>query len=654
MEIERRLSQVLSEFARTLGTDLPIQAILDHLVGRIVDVLPISAAGVTLISPGADPRYVAASDESALRFEQLQSELVEGPCLAAYRSGEAVCVPDLHDDGQFPRFGPRALAEGLVAVFTFPLCHDDQPLGALDLYRTQAGPLDAAAMTAARTLADVAAAYVINAETRAELREASELAKQTSLHDALTGLPNRTLLVERLEHAILRCRRSQKVVAIMFADLDSFKSINDTYGHHVGDKLLVAVAGRLKGLLRPGDTLARLAGDEFIILCEDLDEATQVEPIADRMCTALGESFVIDDAEVQVTASVGIAFAGAGEDVPEQMLQQADTAMYQAKRKGGAGHAVLGAREHRLIADRISLRRELRGALGRGELRIEYQPIVNTSDGRITGVEALLRWAHPTQGVVAPDTVVPLAEQSGLITKIGRWVLEQACRDGCRWLRHHDHDGLEISVNVSAYQLMAADFVASVAAVLIDTDTDPNLVTLEVTESVLVQDRERALVVLNELKSLGVMLALDDFGTGHSSLSHLKRFPIDIVKVDRSFIADLDQDRTSRLIVQAVVMLAHGLDMTVVAKGVETAQQHDQASALGCDSCQGFHFARPASADDLDALLATGNGGVSLPLPVASPSHLTGSSEARRPAAVSPHPAADRSEAGCRKTTTEP
>lgn len=240
-----------------------------------------------------------------------------------------------------------------------------------------------------------------------------------------------------------------------------------------------------------------------------------------------------------MTASVGIAFAGAGEDVPEQMLQQADTAMYQAKRKGGAGHAVLGAREHRLIADRISLRRELRGALGRGELRIEYQPIVNTSDGRITGVEALLRWAHPTQGVVAPDTVVPLAEQSGLITKIGHWVLEQACRDGCRWLRHHDHDGLEISVNVSAYQLMAADFVASVAAVLIDTDTDPNLVTLEVTERVLVQDRERALVVLNELKSLGVMLALDDFGTGHSSLSHLKRFPIDIVKVDRSFIAAL-------------------------------------------------------------------------------------------------------------------
>jgi len=615
MEFDRQLADLLSEFARTLVTDFPIQAILDHLVARIVDVLPITAAGVTLITAGTSPRYVSASDDAAFRFEQLQTELGEGPCIAAFESGKAVAVPDLRTDDRFPTFASRAVAEGLVAVFTFPLRGGNSQLGALDMYRDVAGPLDAGAMMAAQTLADVAAAYLLNAQARADLRESSERARESSLHDSLTGLPNRTLLVQRLDHAIVRCQRSGKVVAILFADLDQFKSINDTYGHHVGDELLIAVADRLSGQLRAGDTLARLGGDEFVVLCEDLDDTSQGGPLAARIGASLAQTFFLKDVEVQVSASVGIAFAGQGNNASEEVLQVADTAMYQAKRKGGARHATVDLREQRIANHRAILNRDLRGALSRGELRVEYQPVVSTADGHITGVEALLRWTHPTHGVIAPQTAVPLAERSGLITEIGRWVLERACLDRRNWPRREDEDGLQIAVNVSAHQLMAADFPATVASVLTGTNTDPAVVTLEVTESVFLQDGERALVALDQLKQLGVMLALDDFGTGYSSLSYLKQFPVDVVKIDRVFISDLDRNPDSRIIVNAVVALAHGLCMTVVAEGVESIEQYKEVAALDCDSCQGFYFARPTPSDALDALLA-GDEGVPVNLPL--------------------------------------
>jgi diguanylate cyclase (GGDEF)-like protein len=609
MPSEQQLSDVLSEFARTMVTDFPIQAILDHLVKRIVDVLPITAAGVTLISPGADPRYVAASDDSALRYEELQTELGEGPCLVAYETGDAVSVPDLRNEGRFPKFGPRALKAGLVAAFTFPLRSGSEQLGALDLYRNTPGPLNAESMAAAQTLADVAAAYLLNAQARSDLKESSDRSREMALHDSLTGLPNRVLLLERLEHAVLRGRRSGKVAAVLFADLDRFKLVNDLYGHTIGDDLLVAVAQRLSSVLRSGDTLARMSGDEFVILCEDLDGPDEVDPIAARIEAALAVPFNLAGAEVEITASVGIAYSGPGDQLSERLLQDADTAMYQAKRKGGARHQIVDLREQHLEEQRDSLERDLRGAPDRGELRTVYQPIVETGDGLITGVEALLRWAHPARGLVAPTLVVPLAERSGLITGIGQWVLEQACPDRHRWQDGGQTDGLAMSVNVSAHQLMAPDFTASVASILARSDTDPALVTLEVTESVFIQDSERALVVLGELKHLGVKLALDDFGTGYSSLTYLKRFPIDIVKIDQVFVSDLAHDSASHAIIVAIIDLAHRLGMTVVAEGVETATQHEQLASLGCDSCQGFYFAYPMSADDLDVLLRRGVGG---------------------------------------------
>jgi diguanylate cyclase (GGDEF)-like protein len=601
MPSEQQLSNVLSEFARTMVTDFPIQGILDHLVLRIVDILPITAAGVTLISPGSNPRYLAASNPSALRFEQLQTELGEGPCLAAYTTGDAVAVPDLREERRFPRFVPRALAAGLVAVFTFPLRNGDARLGALDLYRDTPGPLDARAMRAAQTLADVAAAYLLNAQARADLQDSSDRSRETSRHDALTGLPNRVVLLERLEHALRG--RSATMAAVLFADLDQFKTVNDIHGHHVGDELLVAVAKRVTGLLRPSDTLARLSGDEFVILCEDVAGRSEVDGIAARIGAALSESFVLSSGDVRTTASIGIALTGRGDHRPEAVLHDADLAMYQAKRNGGARHQLIDLGEQRLVEQRASLQRDLRGACRGGELSMEYQPIVRTVDGRIVGVEALLRWAHPSRGLVSTSTLIPLAEQAGLIGEIGRWVLQQACRDLRSWRDHHHTDDLAVSVNVSAHQLMSVDFAATVEDVLVTTDTAPELVTLELTESVFVRDSQRALLVLNDLKRLGVMLALDDFGTGNSSLNYLNRFPVDIVKIDQGFIADLGRDRSSHAIVSAVVTLAHALSLTVAAEGVETARQHHDVAALGCDACQGYYFARPMLAEAFDALM---------------------------------------------------
>jgi diguanylate cyclase (GGDEF)-like protein len=603
------LSDVLSEFARTMVTNFPIQGILDHLVKRIVDIMPVTAAGVTLISPGLEPRYVAASNDSALRYEKLQTELGEGPCLAAYQSGEAIAVPDLRLEDRFPTFAARALDAGLQAVFTFPLHHEELQLGALDLYRDTPGGLSADSMSAAQTLADVAAAYLINAQARSDLQDSSDQSREAALHDALTGLPNRVLMLELLEHAFRASRRSGKASAVFFIDLDRFKEVNDSYGHKTGDELLVAVAERLTRVLRPGDSLARLAGDEFVALCVNLAEPAQADAIAGRFDSELARPFELAAGQLNMTASIGIAFTGRGVDAPEDLLHNADLAMYRTKRDRVGTNHVLDLRQLHLAGHQVGLARGLPGALGRDELHLEYQPIVDALDGRLTGVEALLRWTHPSRGRVSPTVFIPFAEQSGQIIELGRWVLERAWSDRLGWKGERATE-LGMSVNVSAHQFMSAGFVSTVASVLDRASTDPRLLTLEVTESVFVRDEGRALVVLAELKDIGVRLALDDFGTGYSSLGYLNALPIDTIKVDQTFIAKLSHDPGSQTIVNAIIQLAHSLQMNVVAEGVETAAQHRELTELGSDSCQGFYFARPMPAASLDALIEQhSNGG---------------------------------------------
>ncbi|MDQ3627698.1 MAG: EAL domain-containing protein [Actinomycetota bacterium] len=616
MDRSEKLAHVLAEFAHTLGRGFRIQEILDHLVGRIVDVLPVTGAGVMLMGPADELHFVAASDAAILEIEALQNELAEGPCLEAYRFGEAVAVPDLDVDQRFPRFSERAREAGLAAVFTFPMSLDGHRFGALDLYRDRAGGLDAAEMAAAQVLTDVAAAYIRNAWDRAEVADTLDLARQRSLHDPLTGLPNRTLLKERLEQAVARAGRSHKLVAVLFVDLDRFKVVNDHYGHFIGDGLLVAVAGRLGKVLRAGDTLARLAGDEFVIICEDLEHAELAERVAARIATALGPAFELEGEKVKVTASTGIAFAGPGEEMPDTLLRDADFAMYQAKQAGGAHHQVIGPASRVASERRARLTRDLRDALGRRELRLAYQPLVDVRDGRLTGVEALLRWEHPTRGWVMPHEILPIAEPTGLILKIGEWVMTQACRDLQHWQQHYGAIP-HVTVNVSPYQVMAPGFDLTVERVLEKTGVDPVKVFLEVTESAFLEDGPRALSVLQQTKNLGVGLILDDFGTGYSSLNYLRRFPFDVLKIDQIFMSNLDSDNSTRKIVASIVELAHGLGLTVVAEGIETERQRTQLVELGTDRAQGFYFCRPLFRDQIDqrVLGPAGRAPVLLPLP---------------------------------------
>ncbi len=337
MESDEKLADVLGEFARTMLTDFPIQRIVDGLVTRIVEVIPVSGAGVTLISPDGGPRYIAASDSKAMEFERLQSDLGEGPCMDVYSSGQAVCVADIGEETRFPKFTEGALKAGLAAVFAFPLRQGESQFGALDLYRNIPGPLDPVALKSAQTLADVAAAYLLNAKARSELQASLGRSQQAALHDPLTGLPNRVLLFEFLDHALRRAGRSKNVTAILFCDIDHFKRINDAFGHRVGDELLVGVAERLTGLMRPSDILARFAGDEFVILCDEVEGFSDARVIAERVVGAFDVPFPLSVGRVEVAASVGVAIAGETNVLSGDLINDADLAMYRAKENGGAG-----------------------------------------------------------------------------------------------------------------------------------------------------------------------------------------------------------------------------------------------------------------------------------------------------------------------------
>ncbi len=602
------LSDLLSEFARTMVTDFPIQSILDYLVKRIVDILPITGAGVTLIIPGRQPEYVAASDPAALFYEQLQTGLGEGPCVLAYDTGKAVSIPDLRTEARFAGFTPPALESGLLAVFTFPMGHEDLLLGALDLYRDEPGPMEEGSMMAAQTLADVVAAYLINAQMRADLQESSARSRDAALHDSLTGLPNRALIVELLEHAFRAGGRSEQISAVFFLDLDCFKEINDTYGHHVGDELLVAVANRLRGLLRPGDSLARLAGDEFVIVCEGFTDRSAADPIAIRLDSEISRPFRLSCGAVTVTASIGIAFTDEGVESAEDLLREADLAMYQSKRSRRAGRGAVRQHNRESSGRQDHLAQILPEAIARGELHLHYQPIVD-AEGRIISIEALSRWTDRTGWPIPPGVFIPFAEQSGHGVALGDWTLARVCLDRNSW----DWGGVTTAVNVSAHQFMAGGFTDAVREILADAAIDPASVILEVTEGVFASDESRALVVFGELKDSGVNLTLDDFGAGYSPLGYLNVLPIDTIKLDRRFVTDLGQVRGTEKIVAALIGLAHDVGMTVVCNGVETADQWDQLRRLGADGCQGFYFGAPVPATDIDRLIADGGCGSGAP-----------------------------------------
>jgi len=424
-------------------------------------------------------------------------------------------------------------------------------------------------------------------------------------HDPLTGLPNRTLLIDRLEGALARARRHNRRVAVLFLDLDHFKVVNDSLGHGLGDRLLVAIAERLSIALRPEDTVARFGGDEFVVLCEDLVSQHDAIAIAERVDEAVSGPFVIDDTEVFVGVSIGIALPDDTDADPETLIRDADAAMYRAKDRGRSRWELFDNAMRASAVDRLDIENALRRALDRRELRVFYQPVIDLTSGRVDGVEALLRWEHPERGLLNPGDFITVAEETGLIVPIGSWVLDQACRQVQRWHASAERtDPLTVAINISGRQLGHPRLVEDLAAVLADTSIDPSLVELEITESVLMDDVEMSAETLGRLHALGVHLAVDDFGTGYSSLSYLRRFPVDILKVDQSFVDGLGEDSSDSAIVTAIITLAHTLGLRAVAEGVETALQLTELRRLGCDRAQGFHMARPASGNDIGELLA--------------------------------------------------
>ncbi|HSO95229.1 MAG TPA: EAL domain-containing protein [Acidimicrobiia bacterium] len=415
-----------------------------------------------------------------------------------------------------------------------------------------------------------------------------------AVHDPLTGLPNRVRFVERLQHA-LGSQNGSGRVAVLFVDLDHFQVINDSLGHAAGDRLLVAVADRLRAAIRPSDTLARFAGDEFTILCTGVpDEATAFE-LAERIAAAVAKPLALVEGEVFVTASVGIAVATGELETPEILLRSADAAMHRAKEQGRARAEIYDTNSHDQAIRHLRTGNDLHRALERSELRIHYQPILSLETGQLAGFEALLRWEHPERGLVRPDEFVSLAEETGLVVPIGSWALEEACQRAAGW--HRRGAPVTISVNLSPRQLAEPSLPHVVASVLRKTQINPDKVWLEITESTLMRDAESAVTRLRALRALGVHLSVDDFGTGYSSMSYLKRFPVEALKVDRSFVDGLGREPEDSAICTAVISLAHALGLRAVAEGVETPEQLAELRTLGCEMAQGYLFGKPAPAE---------------------------------------------------------
>jgi diguanylate cyclase (GGDEF)-like protein/PAS domain S-box-containing protein len=429
-----------------------------------------------------------------------------------------------------------------------------------------------------------------------------ELAHQ-AFHDSLTGLANQALFRDRVNHALTRLSRRGAPLAVLFLDLDGFKNINDSLGHTAGDELLTGMAERLQDCLRVTDTAARLGGDEFAVLLEDLATEQEATVVAERIILALIRPFRSAGREVVVGVSIGIAFGSVGIS-GDQLLRNADLAMYTAKRHHPGGYQIFRSDMHTRALERLELEVDLRRGVGRGELEVAYQPIVTADGSQVAGVEALVRWRHPTRGLLPPGSFIAVAEETGLIREIGRQVLDQACRQAREWQRSGlGVDQLTVSVNLSSRQLYHDGIVDEVREALVSSGLASECLTLEVTETAMMTDSERAISKLHELKALGVRLAVDDFGTGYSSLSYLERFPVDILKIDRAFVAPIGDGEGESSLASAIVSLARTMRLTAVAEGVETRQQAEVLAALGCDYAQGYFFSRPMESAGLQALL---------------------------------------------------
>ncbi|HEY3673708.1 MAG TPA: EAL domain-containing protein [Acidimicrobiia bacterium] len=569
----------------------PVPETLTRIVRALETYIPDGAGSIRLLA--AESRIlecVAAPSLPADYVTEVKGHTTAADVETFLSATETSVLRDIEHEGARPELNALCIRNGLLGIWSAPIRSPDgtEFLGLFSFFvRTVRTPRasELAILERARDLASLAI------DRDARTKELGRLA----LHDTLTGLPNRALAQDRLEHALDRLAQTEddSLVAVLFVDLDRFKLVNDGLGHDAGDELLVAVSRRLAASVRRQDTVARIGGDEFVVLCEDLRDEDQAIELADRAAQAFTEPFALSRAEVTVSASIGVAVTNRSSDRASNLLQDADAAMYRAKRRGGARHELFDDAMHTQAVSRLLTERALRRALERDELRVLFQPEFDLATGDRVAVEALLRWDHPVRGLVSPGDFLRVAEETGMIVPIGAWVFTQAC-EVARSTRHSgDPVPLTVSVNVSARQLQRPDFPEVIARTARDAGVDPTTLCLEVAESALLDDLDATADALRALKDVGVQLAIDDFGTGGSSLTYLRRFPFDELKIDRMFVEGLGRSAADDAIVAATIDMAHALGMVVSAEGVETEEQRLRLVDLGCDRAQGFHLGAP-------------------------------------------------------------
>ena len=636
------LTGVLADFVATVSEAFTASEVLTRLVQGVVEVLDLDGAGV-LVPDGEDKallRFACAdgpASQRAARAGALQEALQEGPCQDSHRHGRVVDVADLATEGTWPRYQRQAAGLGIGAVTAIPLRARGRSWGVLDLYRAEQRPASPAEMTAARTLADLATSYLVIDADRRAAAATHEAMVHRALHDPLTDLPVRQVLVDQLTRSLARLARHDRHVGVLFVDLDGLKYVNDTYGHAAGDDLLATCGRRIRAAVRPSDLVARVGGDEFVVLLEDLPETTDGVLVAHRVLAAISAPHHVGDQPLSPTASIGLATTTETDMAPSTLVAHADAAMYRAKRAGRGRLETFDADDYEAGRARVITtdhhQSALRTALETDQLRLHYQPVYDltstTTDpgpapdqatgnqdtgnqaigpvsggGRVHAVEALLRWQRPGHGLLSAGQFLPDAECPDLMADIGGWVLHAACAQLAAWDTHLGPAAPERAfVNISALELADPDLPHRVHRALTAAALDPARLVLEITETALVTDDDTTHATIAALLDLGCGLAIDDFGTGYSALRRVVDIPATVLKIDRSFTCDVLTSPAAATVVAAVVRLGHDLDRTIVVEGVEDEATTRALLDLGATHLQGYHLAHPMPPDQITTLL---------------------------------------------------
>ena len=605
---ERRKTErmeFLYQAGRILQAHTEVDAVVLDLLVHARAMFRAAVAELTLLPSGDGDQALRAVAHGDGTVTAMGPATLDAADIALFDAAErgAALIRKSRATGALTAYLRKREAHDMMYV---PLAGDTRMIGTL----VMAGRMsDVATFTEEdlrllETLAAQASVSLLNGRLEQSLKRLTELQAELhhqAYHDALTTLANRSLFVDRVQHALAHRSRARSGVGVLFLDLDDFKVINDTLGHAAGDTVLVTTAERLIGCLRPGDTAARLGGDEFAVLVEEVTAMEELTAIAERIIDALDPPLTLNGQDVVAHGSIGIAIGTCGETAAEELLRNADMAMYMAKAQGKARYEIFDAGMHTMVVERQSLKSDLRRAVEAEEFTLHYQPIADVRSGETRGFEALLRWEHPARGLILPDEFIPAAEETGLIVPLGRFVLEEACRQLRAWQARADRDapGLTMSINVSARQLRDRRFVQDVRRVLAQSGVDPRSILLEITESVMIDDAHFTSDTLRQLRELGVRLAIDDFGTGYASMSWLRDLPVDVLKIARPFIDGIGNGREHEAFALAIVRLGESLELSVIAEGVETALQRDRIAQMGCRLAQGNFFARPASAEEV-------------------------------------------------------